>query len=148
MFNWRRHQKQEFLHRWILPFIGLKWEGCLWCTDYLKMHLRVKNLNIGIYSTPRQNSPADSYHHPLGRGKLLVPPSSIFLENLSPSRREEETMIPPENVRKPLIFRMYRNGTLGLNGLNYLEKLNCRKCSCIFECERWLRKDKRIDKTL
>ena len=31
--------------------------------------------------------------------------------------------MPPENVRKPLVFRGYRNGTLGWNGLK-LEKVN------------------------
>ena len=41
------------------------------------MHLQVKNLNVGIFTPPRQNSIPGPYHQPppLGRDKLLIPRS-------------------------------------------------------------------------
>ena len=82
------------------------------------MHLRVKNLNIDIFThSPRQNSPPGCYRHPPGRRELLIPPGSVFWKIFPPA----------EGERKPLVFRGYRNEKLGVNGIKYLENLNCRK---------------------
>ena len=38
----------------------------IWRSDYWKMHLKVKKLNLDISTYVfRQNSPSGSYHHPL-----------------------------------------------------------------------------------
>ena len=36
------------------------------------MHLQVKKLKVDIFITPRKNSLPGSYHHALGREKLLI----------------------------------------------------------------------------
>ena len=53
-------------------------------SNYWKKHLQVEKLNLDIFTLaflPWQNSLKDSYHQPLGRGKLLFPAKERFLEN-------------------------------------------------------------------
>ena len=46
-------------------------------------NLQVKNLKIDVSTTPRQNSPPSSYHHPQDRDKILIlPVKSEDYENL------------------------------------------------------------------
>ena len=44
------------------------------CSCKSKIHLQVKQkFKVDLFTTPRQNSLAGPYHHPLGRDKLLIP---------------------------------------------------------------------------
>ena len=60
------------------------------------LHIRRKCIESRhFYSCPprpplhTQNSSPSSYHHTLGREKLLIPPGSIFLKICFPQRQEE-----------------------------------------------------------
>ena len=48
-----------------------------------------------LFPLPFQNSPQSPYHHNLGRGKLLIPPGSIFSKIYFPQQLKgvEESMI-------------------------------------------------------
>ena len=67
----------------------------LWCSDYWKLHFKVKKLKVDIFTRavpPQETSPrAGFYHHSIssGRGKLLIPQAAIFLENLFPPAERE-----------------------------------------------------------
>ena len=58
------------------------------------VHVPRKSLNLAIFTDfplPTQNLPPSSYHHNLGKGKLLIPPGCIFFENLfSPTAERGE----------------------------------------------------------
>ena len=59
------------------------------------MNLRVKKLNLDIFTcAPQVKFSPSPYHHPRGRGKLLIALSSILSKIfLSPVERKPETEI-------------------------------------------------------
>ena len=73
-------------HRW----------GTLCCSNYWKMHLQFKKLNLDIFTYAPYPKAKFSHRFLLSppRGKLLIPSSSIFFEFLSPPQQKggEEIM--------------------------------------------------------
>ena len=55
------------------------------------MHLRVKKLNLDIFSYAVRANPSHRFkNHPpplLGKSKLLIPSRSLFFKNLSPYQK-------------------------------------------------------------
>ena len=75
-------------------------------------------LNLGIFTYaspfPTQIPPPSSYHHTLARGKLIIPPSSIFSKICFPHQQKgvEETMIcfikiELENIKMTWNIRLF-----------------------------------------
>lgn len=55
------------------------------CSEYRKIHLRVKKGETFLLMPPRQNYPPSSYRHRSGRDKLFIPPGSIFFLCIPPA---------------------------------------------------------------
>ena len=53
------------------------------------MHLWIKKLNLDIFlfTSPKQKSPLDCYHYPPGRENLIIPSGHVFPKILYPREK-------------------------------------------------------------
>lgn len=73
------------------PLVVSPWFGKKFKFMPLRL-LEMQNINLEIFSyapSPWQDSPHDSYHHPLGRGNLLISQPVIFGEISPPPPQQK-----------------------------------------------------------